>query len=203
MERENAARSSLLPVFLLLALQVIGIIRNYTSNYNNYFWFCDFAPVVFAFAFWVNKPHMVKGLVNIGLIAQIVYLVAFVYRLLTGVSIIELPEVLTPFYSISSLILHTSTLIAFAFTARIKPKIETLYYSLVLLMLIHAVTLIFTSPDAGINYVSKQGKLMTIVIPYYTALWVPIAFVLVALPGQLIQHIVYSWLSKRKGRMES
>lgn len=191
MVKEWKVRSNLLPVMVLLTLQIIGIIRNYTSNYNNYFWFCDFAPAVFAFAFLIRKEQLVKGLVNIGLIAQIVYLLAFGYRLLTGVSLIALPEVLTPFYSISSVLLHTSTLIALAFTANIKPKIETLYYSLILLMMIHAITLLFTAPDDGINYVSKQGKLMTFSIPYYTSLWVPLVFLLVVLPGQLLQHIVY------------
>lgn len=185
-----------LAISILLLLQIIGIVRNHLSHYDNYFWFCDFAPTVFAVAFLIDKDHLAKGMVNIGLLAQVGYLLGFTYYVFTGVRLLALPVKMTPFYATSSFLLHTSTIVAFASTYKIRPTLQTLSYSLFCLVAICTTTILFTNPAAGINYVSEPGKITFLDTPNYTSLWVPLIFAAIVLPTQGIQYLFYRKASK-------
>ena len=184
-------RYIILGIFFLF-IQLIAIIRNVASDYNNFFWFCDFVSLPLAIGFFLKKDNFIKSLINIGLIAQLIYIGAFVYTLISGYTLLNtIPEVRTFFYSFSSIFIHLSTIFALFFTYKIRPTIKTLFSSLMFLFGMYIIALIFTTPEQGINYVLSSKTLIPLVIPYYTELWVLLTFLLVVLPTQLIQYGLY------------
>src|SRR3989338_1129828 len=56
-------------------------------DYYNFFLFCDFVSLPLAIGFFAKKNDLIKGLVNIGLLAQCIYLGAFFYKLVTSISL--------------------------------------------------------------------------------------------------------------------
>jgi hypothetical protein len=183
---------TVLVVFLFVAIQVIAIVRNWTEGYLHFFWFCDFVPLLFAFAFLISNDHLAKGLINVGLIPQIVFIGFFIYNAFTGSSVLfTIPDKVTLFYDFSAIFLHLSTTIALVLTYRVKPTKETLMYSLLVLILMYTTILAFTSSDQYINYVYSSETIIPFSIPYYTLLWIPIVFAVVIFPTHLIQLILY------------
>ena len=177
-------------VFALI--QLIAIVRNYTSDYFNFFWFCDFVPALFFLAFLAKDDEAVQGLVNIGLFPQIIYLVLLVYSAFAGLAPPGMSHQIGPWYVASSLVIHLSTLLALFATRKIKPSRKTLIYSLGALCLIYIVTLLKTSPQDSVNYVYQPGTLnLPFLIPDYTFFWIPIVFIICVLPTQLLQRLIY------------
>lgn len=181
----------LLGAFFLL-IQAIAVVRNISYGYYNFFWFCDFAPLPLAIGFFLRKDNFVKSIINIGLIAQGIYIVLYIYKLFSGISVLEtIPQVTTLFYTISTIIIHLSTTFALIFTYKTKPTINTLFSSLMFLFGMYIVALFFTTPEQRINYVLSSRTLIPLVIPNYTQLWVILTFIVVVLPTQLVQYLIY------------
>lgn len=182
---------------LFLLIQAVAIIRNLSDSYNYFFWFCDFVPLLFAIGFFFKNTNFVKGLINIGFIPQIAFLFDFLYHLILGKSLFPLTEeifALGFFVIISTLCIHLSTSLAFLFTYKEKPNKNVLYYSCFSLILIYAVTLIFTSPLEQINFVYGPGAWFSYFVsytPYYTVLWLVLAFVIFVIPTQFVQYLAY------------
>jgi len=200
----NSARNLYYLGFLFLFIQGIAILRNYLSNYFSFFWYCDFVSIFFAIAFFIKQEHLAKGLINIGLFAQWIFLFDFFYKLFFGISPLNITTSLfnlSIFFILSTLIVHLSTTIVLIFTYKSKPKKITLLYSLGFLILIYVITLIFTSSVGEINYVYSSGNLLNAFkfhIPYYTELWLAIAFIVLVLPTQGLQYLLYKLSLKKK-----
>lgn len=177
---------------LFLVIQIVAIVRNIVSDYNIFFWFCDFAPLPLAIGFFLKKDDVIKSLVNIGLVAQLIYIISYFYTLISGIQVLDtIPTTTTFFYGISSIFIHLSTAFAFFFTYRVKPTIKTLFSSLMFLFGMYVVALFFTTPEQGINYILSSRTLMPFTIPHYTELWVLLTFLCVVLPTQGIQYLFY------------
>jgi len=188
---KNRRKYFLAGIFFLL-LQCLVIFRNIISDYNNYFWFCDFVCVPLAIGFFIRKDYIIKGLINIGFIPQLIYIGFLGYAFTTGVSLITtIPENITLFYLISSLLIHLSTTFALILTYDKKLETKTLFSSLMFLFVMYVIALFFTAPGQGANYVLSAKTLIPWPIPHYTQLWIILTFVLVVLPTQLIQYIIY------------
>ena len=175
-------------------MQIIVVIRNLSTDYTVFFWFCDFAPGVYGVLFLLRKDDAVRGFVNIGLIPQIIFIFGIFYKLFFDVSLLgaatdSLP--LSTFYVASTLFIHTSSIIALIIVRKRKPSRKTLLYSLLFLIVMYFMTLGFTSPEGFVNYVYAQGSLFDFDIPYYTYLWIPLTFIIVVLPTHIIQYIVW------------
>ncbi|MEK6918687.1 MAG: hypothetical protein AABW73_01480 [Nanoarchaeota archaeon] len=182
-------------------IQIVAIIRNVSSGYNNFFWFCDFASLPIAIGFFLKKDDFVKSIVNIGLFPQIIYILAFVYKIFSGVSILEtIPDTSTIFYFTSSIIIHLSTIFALCFTYKTKPRISTLFHSIMFIFGMYVIALFFTNPQDRINYVLSSRTLLPITIPYYTELWSLLTFLIVVLPTQGIQYLIYRYYEKNEGK---
>jgi hypothetical protein len=187
-------------VFLLV--QTLAIIRNITSDYFSFFWYCDFAPGVFAILFFLKKDQAIKGFLNIGLFLQTGYALALIYKLTFGTSPFGITiDILGPFQTITTLILHLSTITILLTTYKIKPKKTSLLYSLIFLILIYSIILIFTTPGittpVNYNYV-YYSKILTPHIPNYTKLWIPLAFLLIVLPTHFLQLLIYNSTKKKQ-----
>lgn len=189
MESQNAFKAL---AFLFLVIQVMAIVRNYLTGYFNYFWFCNFVPILFALAFLFSNVHLAKALVNIGLVPQIIFIFIFVYNIFTGTEVLfVVPESADLFYNVSSIIIHLSTVIALCFTYKFKPNKETIMYSLLVLILMYSAMIAFTNSEEYTNYVYSAKTIIPFSIPYYTAIWIPLAFAIVVLPTHLLQHALY------------
>ncbi len=191
---------NLIIALFFVFLQVLIILRNYFSGYFILYWYCDLAPSIYAIFFFFKSKDAIKGYINIGLIPQLIFLFAYFYKLVFDVSLLgDVTASLSNdlFYTLSTTIGHLASLIAFLFVMGSKPSKKSLFYSFIFLVLIYLITLIFTSPNDYINYVYSSGNLVLFKIPYLTYIWVPLTFVLLVIPTQLIQYLVY-WLINRR-----
>ena len=182
---------------IFVFIQIVVIFRNYLTNFVYFFWFCDFVPILFALAFFFKKEQAVKAIINFGLFVQFGFLVG----LIAGQYSSEL--VFSPFlnfvYMFASILLHFSVIFALILTYKIKPNLRTVYFSIMLIIAIYAVTLIFTSQADNVNKVNLPGGIIAFNIPYFTFLWPIITFVLLVLPAQGLQYLLYRF-SLRKSR---
>ncbi len=191
-------------IFFLL-LEIMVFIRN-SGNYINFFWVCNFVPVLFAIAFFAKKVHVVKALINVVLIPDVFFLIDFF------TSIFFHHGFLCPMQSyfqegllfiIVSVLLHVVAFIALLFTYEIKPKIKTLIFSVCFIIIIYFITLIFSPSNLYYNYVhnSKPGCI-SIGIPYkfITISWPIIMFAGVILLGQAIQYLIYRFHVRKRNK---
>lgn len=177
---------------LFIFIQIIAVVRNIASDYYNFFWFCDFVSLPLAIGFLLKKDNLIKSLINIGLAPQLIYIGAYIYQLFSGIPLLDtLPRSTDFFYATSSIFIHLSTIIALIFTYKVKPTINMLFSSLMFLFGMYIVALFFTTQEQGINYILSSRTLIPLVIPYYTELWALLAFLVVVLPTQFIQHLIY------------
>lgn len=147
-----------------------------------------------------------KGLVNIGLFAQLGYILILAAHLLFNITLfgflINFP--LTFWYVSASIIVHCSTLVAFLATLRIQPKRSALGYSLLFLVGIYAVVLAMTErvaePWGNYNFIYDLGVLNSLGV--YTELWVLFAFALVAIPTHFFQLGIFKFLQDKKTQHE-
>jgi hypothetical protein len=183
-------------VFFLL-MQIFVIIRNLLGGYNNFFWFCDFVPILFALGFFFQNINFIKSLINIGLIPQILVMFDFAYQLTSGKSLFHTTEELFTlglFFILAAFFIHLSAILAFLFTYKEKTNKSAISYSFFSLILIYAVTLLFTSPLGQINLVYASGEWSRYLANYvslYIPLWILMAFIIFVIPTQIIQHLVY------------
>ena len=187
---------------LFLCLQILVVVRNVLSGYLSFFWYCDFTPIIFSILFFARKDQMIKGLLNIGLFAQLGYAIILIYKMMTGVALLGFVFDFTgPFYMVSSLIIHLSTLVVFLTNYRVEPKKISLFYSLVFLSVIYFVVLMFTSPNNAIsgdyNFIYYSG-LLSPHIKYYTSMWILLGFTVVTLPTYFFQVLIYRIFKRNK-----
>ncbi|MDZ4231460.1 MAG: hypothetical protein U1C52_01575, partial [Patescibacteria group bacterium] len=181
-------------VFFLL-LQILVIVRNLSTDYFSFFWYCDFAPALFALLFFWRNEQAVKGLISIGFFMQLAYTLIIIVKLIFDVTlfgfVINFP--LEAVYVVPTLIIHSGTMLALVTTYKTKPTKESLAYSLGFLVFIYALVLLFTDPattPAG-NYNFIYFPQLFNDFSLYTEIWVGIAFVLVAIPTYLFQLFVW------------
>jgi len=186
-----------LGMFFML-LQVLVITRNGT-DYLNFIWFCNFAPLLFAFAFFLKNTQFIKALINVALIPDILFLIDFFSSWLFNFGIFGQVQ---PYfqenfiYIATTVLLHIPAFLALALTYKIKPKIKTLIYSAYLVIAIYLVTLLFSPSTSYYNYIySTRPGYIHPNIPYMiiTLLWPLIVFLALVLPAQAIQF----WINKK------
>ena len=164
-----------------LAMAVIVVIRDLVFyDIFNFFWFCDIGLVLFAIAFFNRNIQFIKGLINIGLVAQSIFLLSIVVYAGFKIQMNGLPVVLfhTSWVNILvSIIIHLlSTNLALFLTYKEKNGASSLAYSLGVLLFLYVMSLLLTPPSYNINYVFSSDFL-GFNIPFYTFLWPVLAFV--------------------------
>jgi hypothetical protein len=167
-------------IFFLI-IQLIVLIRNASENYIYFFWFCDFAPLLLAIAFFTRKDQAIKAVINFGLIPQIIFLL---YLLFISNSFLMF---------LATFLIHSSVLIALILTSNIKSNKNTIIYSIILILSIYTITLIFTPENNFINLVYSPGNLENssfLNFKFYTELWPFLTFVLLVLPTHGIQNLL-------------
>ncbi len=176
---------------LFIFIQILVTIRNYQETLLNFFWFCDFAPILLAIGFYFENTQFIKAVISVGLIPQLLYIFGFLGNLITGITFISTISEYGFFYSSISILVHAATLIALFLTYKEKTETKSLYYSLVIATGMYLVTLFFTSPKDEFNYVYSYTSLTQITIPYHVTFWIPLVFVFLILPIFFFQKTLF------------
>jgi hypothetical protein len=146
----------------------------------------------------------VKGILNVGFFAQLGYSITIFTKVIFGITlfgfVFDFPFTLA--YVVPTIIIHISTLLAFVAVYKEKPTKKALLYSLVLLSTMYVCIVGFVksgnSIDTNYNFIFYSSRFP--LFPYYTELWVPLAFMCVVLPTQLFQYVVYRVYAKYKNK---
>lgn len=192
------ARIALVLGFVLLELLIV--VRNWVTDYWVFYWFCDFAPLVFALCLWKRNIQAAKGLMYIGFFGQLIYNISFLSILFSGVPFLgfEIPVTTQPIDSTITFIMHLSAFVVFIITMAHEPRLVSLTYAFEFLIIIYLAVLFFTSPNDSIgfnyNYIYSASALSF--IPHYTAFWVPLAFIAVVIPTYLFDRCVFFLLQR-------
>jgi len=189
----------LIPYFILV--QALLIFRNVSiSDYSAFFWFCDFAPLFLAIAFYYKNDQLAKGIINVGLLAQLISIAGFLIFLIFGANIAGMATafVHTPLQGSMFFLLHLTIPIALFFQRKTEPRITSLAYSATILLLLFLVSVIFTAPIDNMNNIYSSTIIIGFTPPYYTPLWIFWTFILVIVPTYYIQRAVYSLTTHKK-----
>lgn len=183
---------------IFLLLQILVIFRN-ENDYMNFFWFCNFAPILFGISFFFRKIQIIKSIINIALIPDIFFLIDLFSSLFFNFGIFGMvqPYLHENFiFAFTTIALHLTAFLALSATYKIKPNKTTLLYSTCLVLAIYFMTLLFSPPEGYYNYIygTKPGYISPN-FPHMiiTILWPLIAFIFLILPSQGIQSVIYGW----------
>lgn len=188
-------KSYIVIIIVLIAIQILVIARNTQSGFFSFFWYCDFIPAVLAVVFIGSRVQAVKGILNVGLFAQLIYILVIFSKLLFGVTLLgfvfNFP--FTVLYVLPTIIIHFTTILAFLVVYREKPTIEALMYSFVLLVFMYVFVISLVVPDVNhannYNFIFYSSSFPE--FKYYTEIWVPLTFVGVVIPTYLFQYFIY------------
>lgn len=179
---------------IFLILQLVVLARNfYIGNPGFFFWMCDFVPIIFAIAFVARSTQMARGIINVVLIPQMIFLTGFILQVafhFVGVEL-KLLEVFnySTYFIIIALVFHFTSIVAL-FAVRGEPvKESSLIYSAVLIILTFWMTISLTPAESNINYINTFGKLGFSALNF---LWIPLTFFIVAVPTYYFQRFLYS-----------
>ena len=188
--------------FFFILLQVFVILGN-SIDYNVYFWYCNHISLFFAVAFFMKNNDMIKGLINVGFILQFLWAIDFIIALFFDVYIFNVTryvfEDLSGIATLVPIFIHLlTTNVALYLTYDKKPTRKALIYSLIYMIFLYGITLLFALPSRNINCVYEICGLTSLTFPGYTLLWLAIVFLVIVLPTQGIQYLLYKYKSKKK-----
>jgi len=180
----------------LIIVQALIISKSIiTNNYEVLFFFCDHIALLLAITILMQKHDITKSLINIGILAQLAWTLDFSSKLIFNTYIFhvttyifEQPNTLQ--ITISILIHFTTLIPAFLLTRKYKTKPKTIYYSLLYITMLYALTLLFTTPSNDINCVFNACSLSPAIANQLPQLYLPIAMILLILPTHLLQKLL-------------
>lgn len=185
--------------FFFLFLQIFVIWGNYTAErYDVFFWFCNHTPIIFAFAFFIRSNDLIKGLINVGFVAQFLWTLDFLSKLFFNVYIFKVTryvfEDLNGIGVLIPIMIHVvSTNLALYFTYKKRPNMKMLFYSLIYIIFLYGATLTYTLQERNVNCVYLICGATNLTFSSYTYFWPVILFFVIALPTQGIQYLIYKF----------
>jgi len=189
--------------FWFLFLQFLVFFENYVVyKYNIFYWFCDHVPLVLSFAFFSKNKSLLKAMINFGFLVQFVWIADFLSKVIFDKSSLGVTDYMFTanlgFLVLIPLVIHSLSInIAFLHTYKIKPTTKVLIYSAIYIMLIYVLSLTYTPIERNVNCIHEICGLNEYTFSSYTYFWPLLVFVIIILPTQGIQWVVYKW-SRRK-----
>jgi len=182
-------------------LQFIIIYNNGLNNKDLYFWFCNHTPFLLGIFFLFKKIDYIKSLINFGFLAQLVWAIDFLSKIILGVHIFNITNYIFTknftYLTFVSIITHLFTMnLTLLYTIKYETKKITLLYSFFYILLIYFLTLYFTSPYNNINWIYNIGNEKKYDFYLYTYLWPFLTFTFLILPTYFIQKYFYKNLKK-------
>ncbi|MCH8519198.1 MAG: hypothetical protein LAT82_00395 [Nanoarchaeota archaeon] len=190
--------------FLFLFLQLFIYIANMNSeSMVFYYWYCNHIPILFSLAFFFKQYQVVKGLIGVGLIPQVLWILDLMLYGLFSYQLFGFTQYFFELESstqmISVLIIHVfSSLLAFLLTISVKPNYKSLITSLVYVLFLQLITLIFTDPSLNINCVQEICGLENFTPLLYKYYFFILTFIVMVLPSYFIQIGVFNIYKKYK-----
>ncbi|MEK7632700.1 MAG: hypothetical protein AAB473_02825 [Patescibacteria group bacterium] len=178
---------------IFLTLQALVWARNFIIGYIDFYWFCDFAPMVFAVFFFCDAPQGAKGLIHIGLLGQLLYTVSFLSAAAFGIPLFGFPIDLTlgAFSVTITFVMHQSVVLALFATRHVPAAPRSLLYSAIILLGVYIAVLSLADPtlatQENYNYIYSGDPLNF--IPFYTELWIGVAMCVAVLPAFAFEKI--------------
>ncbi|MFT4244772.1 MAG: hypothetical protein ACMXYB_04955 [Candidatus Woesearchaeota archaeon] len=188
-------------IFLFLQL-FIYIVNMGSESLVFYYWYCNHIPILFSIAFFFKQYQVVKGLIGVGLIPQILWILDLSLYAIFSFQLFGFTQYFFELESIaqmiSILIIHVfSSLLALVFTISIRPNKKSLYVSLVYVLLLQIITLIFTTPSLNINCVEEICGLENFTPPLYSYYFFILTFVVMVLPAYILQILAFNLYENR------
>ena len=188
-------------IFLFLQL-FIYIVNMGSESMIFYYWYCNHIPLLFSIAFFFKQYQVVKGLIGVGLIPQILWILDLSLYAIFSFQLFGFTQYFFELESIiqmiSVLIIHIfSSLLAFLFTISIKPNKNSLFISLVYIFLLQIITLMFTDPTLNINCVQEICGLENFTPPLYPYYFFILTFVVMVLPAYVLQILAFNFYENR------
>lgn len=188
-----------------LVLQLLLIWFNWGSDVDGlYVWYCNNVLLLFALSFYFEKYQVVKGLINVGFLAQLIWVLDVLSFVLFGNFLFGFSDYLfnlehTALFVTTILIHVFSSFVALYFVFDKETKKESLMYSFFYVLALYFLVLLFTNPQSNVNCVFEIcGLEEVIIIPFYTYLWPFLTFLVFALPTYYFQN----YLSRVRGEGE-
>lgn len=187
-----------------LTLQLLVILGSYDAKrYDTFFWFCNNALFFFALGFFTKNYSLIKGLINVGFLGQLVWTIDFLGKIIFDVFIFNVTNYIfnspSNVWTLLTITIHMfATSLALYVTRNIKPTSKTLIYSVAYMMILYIGVIIYTLPSNNVNWVFKIGGEIAYSSSMYTLFWPVIVFLIVILPTQFIQNLVYKMSRKEK-----
>lgn len=181
--------------FFFLILQAIIIFAIKDLDYSTLFWFCNHAPLFFSIGFFLKKYQLIKGIITVGILAQIIWIIDLLYYITTSNFLFNVTNYvadLQGFSLIITIMVHVfSTLLALIFTFEEKIKKQSLTYTSVYGVLLYFSTLMFSSPEDNINCVFELCSFQSLELTHYTFIFPILAILVLIIPGYLIQKYLF------------
>jgi len=178
-------------ILIFVALQLLAILRNLSiADYHSFFWFCDFAPLLFIFALLLKNHQLLKATLNICLFLQVISLYALSAAVFFHIDIFGFIDILNyaPSYIAISFLLHLSALIAFSFSYKTRPAPSALIYSTIILGLTFIASNLLVPINENINYITSIADYT---LPYHNQLWIFFSFMIIVLPTHIFQVLIW------------
>ena len=183
--------------FVIMALVVLWALLPHEWSRTLVFWYCNNISLFFAIAFYEDNMQLVKGLSYVGILPQLLWISDFISHLvgfdLANTANYIFVEGFT-FSNNVSVILHmTVPIIAILYTFRIRPRPQSLFYSIVFIIGLYVMTLAGTAPADDVNCVFNACLQFSF---HYNAIIWPLEMIILALGGYALHEGLYLLFQK-------
>lgn len=183
-----------LPAGLFLALQIaiLAALLPHEWSRTLLFWYCNNIAFFIAIAFFQGNIQMVKGLSYVGILAQLLWVADFTSHLLgfdfSGIANYVFVQGLTFANGVSIVIHFAIPILALLWTAGIRPRPISLFYSAIYVSGLYVATIAGTTPVDDINCVFNACTQYT--SSYQIFLW-PFCMTILAIGGYALHEGIY------------
>lgn len=179
-------------IIYFIILQLLLLFRNILlEELVLIFYFCNHIALLLSIGFYTKNIQLIKGLINIGLIPQFVYIIEFFSELFFNTNIISSTGDLFSYnpieFTITILIHFTTLTLALLFTYKEKTTIQSLKYSSIYLIILFILTILFTPKSYDLNCVFNSCGIQILQFTNFTFFWIPLTFLLIILPTYYFQ----------------
>lgn len=177
---------AVLPTVFFLVVQIFIFFEFYRSPKaaSDIFWYCNHISLLYMIAFALRRTQMVIGLMCVGIVIQLLWLVDFIGHLF-GINIMNAADYMFvgsfDYIKIVTLVVHMLIPGAVLYwIGGIQPKVHALGYAFLYIVPVYILTLLFSTRPENINCVFAPCAAF---VPHavYVALWPVYAFGVTAL----------------------
>ena len=180
--------------FYFIILQFLIIYINILlDDFILIFFLCNHISLFLAYGFLTKNIQLIKGLISVGLIPQLIYIIEFFSELFFNTNIISSTGNLFSYDLIEfiiTLLIHFSTLtLAFYFTMKNKIKLSSLVYSIFYIIILFTTTILFTPKSYDLNCIFNSCGISFLQFPQILYFWIPITIIFIIMPTYYIQKL--------------